>query len=145
MTRLRADVRGDSGTILILSIGFCVIAMMLVWAVVDASAVFLDRRDLAAAVDGTALAAAQQIDVGSVYATGAPPDLPLDPAIVAERIQRYVAQNYPVAQFPGWRISGGVTPDDTTVIVSGSRVIHLPLFGRLTVTAEASAASRILP
>lgn len=133
--------RGEDGTILLLSIGFCAIALLLVWAVVDASAVFLARRDLAAAVDGTAIAAAQQIDTQGVYENGATEDLPLSPDAVRSTVDGYVARTYPAAENPEQRITGDVTADDRAVSVSGERTLHLPGFGTLTVKAHATAVS----
>lgn len=134
---------GQDGTILLLSLGFCVIAVMLVLAVTDASAVFLARRDLAAAVDGAALAAAQQVDVGRVYAGGAARgDLPLDAAQVRAVIAAYRDRTYPAADYPGLRLDGGTTPDRRQVLVRGTRPVRLALFGPLEVHAEARAATR---
>jgi Flp pilus assembly protein TadG len=128
---------------MLLSIGFCAMALLLVWAVVDASVVFLDRRDLASAVDGAALAGAGQVDVGALYAGGvwAGP-LALDPAAVRARLTAYVAQDYAPADHPGCTITGGVADGGTTVVVHGSRTVHLPAFGYVTVTADATASTR---
>lgn len=131
----------DGGTILILTLGFLVIVMLLVFAVVDASAVFLDRRDLAAAADGVALDAAQHVDVAAVYEHGADGDLPLDAADVDRAVQRFVDANYPAARFPGWHFTGDVSGPHT-VVVHASRLVHLPGYGTLTVTADARATNR---
>ncbi|HVV29309.1 MAG TPA: pilus assembly protein TadG-related protein [Mycobacteriales bacterium] len=136
--------RGDDGTILLLSIGFCAVALLLVWAVVDASVVFLARRDLAAAVDGTALAAARQVDVDRVYASGARGDLPLQAGAVRSAVQDYVARTYPLVSYPEQRIVGDVTADQHAVAVSGRRTVHLPVFGSVTVTAHATAVTHSL-
>jgi hypothetical protein len=133
--------RGDDGTILILTIGFVVIALLLVFAVVDASAVFLDRRDLASAADGTALAAAQQVDVGAIYAEGATGDLPLDPTAVQREVDAYVAQNFPPSQYPGWTIRGAASGPHT-VTVTATRVVRLPVYGTVSIRAVASATDR---
>ncbi|MGH3744653.1 MAG: pilus assembly protein TadG-related protein [Mycobacteriales bacterium] len=135
-----ADGR-DGGTILILTLGFLLIAMSLAFAVVDASAVFLDRRDLAAAADGAALAAVQDIDVAAVYAHGAHGDLPLDAAGVDRAVRRFATANYPADRFPGWHFAGEVSGPDT-VVVHATRVVHLPVYGTVTVTADASATNR---
>jgi Flp pilus assembly protein TadG len=136
--------RNDDGTILILTIGFVIIGMLLVWAVIDASAVFLDRRDLSSAVDGTALAAAQQVNVGAVYAQGVGTDLPLDPAAVQRAVEAYVAQNFPASRYPGWALSGFASGPDT-VTVTGRRVVRLPVYGTVTVVARATATDRTGP
>lgn len=131
----------DGGTILILTLGFLVIAMTLVFAVIDASAVFLDRRDLAAAADSAALDAAQHVDVAAVYADGAEGDLPLDARGVDRAVAQFVAANYAAGRFPGWHFTASVSGPHT-VVVHASRVVLLPVYGTLTVTADASATNR---
>lgn len=133
--------RGDDGSILLLSIGFAVAALLLVWAVVDASAVFLARRDLTAAVDGAALAAAQQVDAAAIYASGGDQELPLDPDAVARAVDAYVGSNYPRGEGPAQRISGGVDASARVVVVRGERDVRLPVFGTVTVTARATAVN----
>ena len=138
--RLSRRPRGDDGTILLLSIGFCVVALLLVYAVTSASAVFLARRDLAAAVDGTALAAAQEVDADEYYASGSGTDLPLDDADVSRAVDDYVDRNLPSDRTQ--RITGGVDASGHAVTVRGERDVHLPLFGTVTVTAHATAVNR---
>ncbi len=133
--------RGDDGTILILTIGFLVIAMLVVWAVVDASAVFLQRRDLASAVDGIALDAAQQVDVGALYAGGVQGDLPLDADAVQRAVDASVARSFPPARFPGWHLTGHASGPHTVTVI-GTRVVRLPVYGTVTVTATADATDR---
>lgn len=131
----------EGGTILILTLGFLVIAMLLVVAVIDASAVFLDRRDLAAAADGAALDAAQHVDVQAVYAQGAAGDLPLAADQVAEAVAAFAAANYPSARFPDWHLTGSADGPHS-VRVHATRVVHLPVYGTVTVTADATATDR---
>lgn len=137
----RASEDRDSGTILILTLGFLVIAMSLVFAVVDASAVFLDRRDLAAAADGAALDAAQHVDVAAVYAHGVDGDLPLDARSVDQAVAQFADSNYPAARFPGWHFTGAVSGPHT-VVVHATRVVRLPVYGTVTVIADATATNR---
>jgi uncharacterized membrane protein len=141
----RPRLGGEDGTILLLSLGFCLMALLLVFAVVDASAVFLARRDLAAAVDGTALAAAEQIDVPALYRAGTGEDLLLDRARVQATVAAYVSRTYPAALYPAEQISGDASGDLRSVVVRGVRTVRLPVFGRVTVHAEARAASRARP
>lgn len=143
MNRQPGRGRGEDGTILLLSVGLCAIALLLVWAVVDVSEVFLARRDLAAAVDGTAVAAAQEIDLQALYEGGAAADLPLSAVGVRRAVADYVARTYPPADDPEQQIAGTVTPDRRAVTVTGRRTVHLPGFGTVTVTAHATATSRI--
>jgi uncharacterized membrane protein len=131
--------RGDEGSILLLTLGCVTIALMLVVVVVDASAVFLARRSLAAAADGASLAAAQSVSGPSVYATGAGRRLPL--AEVQSAVARYAAAE-------GASLSARVERDAAgdTVVVAGRKPVTLPFAGVLgigpvTVTATSRASS----
>lgn len=143
MSPTAADDR-EGGTILILTLGFLVVALLLVWAVIDASAVFLDRRDLAGAADSVALDAAQQVDVQAIYAHGATGELPLEGDAVDREVATFVAANYPVDRYPGWTFRGAVTGPHT-VTVTGRRTVDLPGYGRVTVVAASSATDRTIP
>lgn len=135
----------DRGSIILLTLGYLMIAAMLAVVVTDVSAVYLARRAVASAADGAALAAAQRIDENAVYlATEEFEELPL--ADVTETVDQYQLQADP---------SGGTTltatlVDATTVEVRGSRVVELPVVGILgvgpvTVTAGAQAQSVVTP
>jgi len=137
--RDRTVPRGDDGSILLLAIGFCAIAMLLVWAVIDVSVVFLARRDLAATVDGAALAAVQEVDAAAVYTGDGAADLPLDRDAVIAAVARYVAG--PGGSPADQRVVGVVDDGGRAVVVRGEREVRLPVFGTVTVTARATATN----
>lgn len=132
----------EEGSILVLTLGYAVLLMALVLVVVDASAVFLARRELASACDGASLSAAQSVDTDEVYRGGAAgATLPL--ADVQSAVRRYQAQTYPDGSLTGSVRGGG------TVVVTGSRNVDLPGIawlgiGDVTITANAEASSRQL-
>jgi len=132
---------GDDGSILLMSIGLFVVSLLLIWAVIDASVVFLARRDLTAAVDGAALTAAQEADADALYSGGAAADLALDPAGVGHAVQTYLDRMYPAGQWPRQRITAGVDGTGRSVQVRGEREVTLPVFGTVTVTAKATATN----
>ena len=134
---------GDDGTIVLLTIGFAVVLLVLIYTVVSASAVYLARRDLAAAVDGSALAAAQELDADAYYAGASSDDLPLDGTRIGRAVDEYVARTYPGAT--NQRITGGVDPTGRSVEVRGERDVRLPVFGTVTVHAEATATNHRAP
>jgi len=138
-SRLRRRPGDEAGTVLLLSLGLFMVALLLIWAVIDASVVFLDRRDLAAAVDGTALAGAQQADLQEIYGQGLSGAVRLDPQASMARMAAFVAVNYPATEFPGWRFAETVSADGRLAEVRGERRIRLPVVGWLTVTATARA------
>lgn len=133
----------DSGTILILSIGFVAISLALIVVVVDASSVFLARRSLVQTVDGAALAGAQALDDDRLYRFGAVGDIPLGAGDVSQAVTDYMASAYPDGSGP---VIESQT-DGQTVTVRGRRSVSLPFsrylrelgWGSVTVTASSQA------
>ena len=137
--RSRTDPPQEDGSILLLTLGCVTIALLLVVVVVDASAVFLARRSLAADADGASLAAAQTVSGPQVYARGAGPRLPL--AQVQAAVARYDAT-------AGTSLRAAVEhgPGGDAVVVTGRKPVTLPFVGVLgigpvTVTATSRASS----
>ena len=132
---------GDDGSVLPLVIGVVVIVLALVTVVTDASVLYLQRRSVQAAVDGAALAGAQAVDLGRVYAGGALGDLVLDPRSARAAVADYV--RVLPSRPAGLRVTS-VRVVTTTVTVNAQAVVRPPflafLTGRgVTVVAEASA------
>lgn len=140
MSRPARGADPDRGSILVLTLGFVVTALLLVLAVTDASAVFLARRDLAAAADAAALDAAQQIDRPAVYAGQDGGVLPLSPQLVTAAVAAYVAAEYPPSRYPGWHFTA-TTPDGIHAVVTATRLLRLPVYGSVTVVAQSVAVS----
>jgi uncharacterized membrane protein len=129
---------GEEGSILILTLGFLVIALLLVFAVVDASAVFLARRDLASAADAAALAAADHPDTAAIYSTGlGSGDLPLQTSQVRAAVAQLAAA-YPA----DWTFEAA-TPDGVHAVVTVRETLRLPVFGQVRVSATSEAAAEV--
>lgn len=136
----RRPARDDQGSILLLTLGYLGVALMLVVVVVDASAVFLARRSLAADTDGASLAAAQSVSGPEVYARGAGRRLPL--AAVQAAVARYQGDGHSSALTSSLEHD----PDGDVVVVTGHRQVRLPFAGALgigpvTVSATSRASS----
>lgn len=146
---LQRRPRGEGGTILLLTLGYVVIALGLVAVVVDASAVFLARRALASACDGASLAGAQSVDVPGVYHGAASTTLPL--AQVQGAVARYQAEAAPDSALTA-SVSGSVSGNVSgagRIVVTGSRTVTLPVsrllgIAPVTVRARAEASSNRL-
>lgn len=116
-----ADATDERGSILLLGIGFVAVCLMAVVVTVDASAAFVQRRELMAVADAAALAGAQAIDFDEYYRNGATIGTRLDPPRVAMVTRRQVAlAEDPLISFDG------VTTDGVTVRVRLSRPLELP-------------------
>ena len=133
--------RGDDGTITLLTLGMFAVTFGLVIAILDVSAVFLDRRDLAGDCDSAALAASQAVDTARLYASGVGTTLPVtaasgDAAAVA------------VARTVGAGTKTSTTVGSGQVTVSCTRTVTLPVgqvigVGTITIVAGSSASSPV--
>lgn len=119
-------LRQDEGSILILGLGFIVICILALGVVVDASAVFLERRSLQAQADAAALAGAQAIDLRAYYASGASARIRLDPARIRSAVQRQVRRDA-----GSGRLHDVALRNDVVLVTMTARV-RPPLSGWLT-------------
>lgn len=138
--------RDDSGSVLLLVIGFAGILLVLVAVVVDVSAVVLAKRAAASVADGAAISAAQSLDLETVYAVGLGDQLPLDVDLARTRVARYAAQVG--ASQPGLQLA--VEVQGRTAVVTVTRRLRLPLRlpgfdGTVDVRAAARARAPTLP
>jgi uncharacterized membrane protein len=147
----QAQVRGDDGTVLLLIIGLATIAALLVAVVTDVSALYLERRELIAAVDGAALAGAQAVDEESIYRDGLPPSgpVPLDADAAEQAARDYLAD----AGVLSSKTDVTVTASTTTVTVALTSRFDLPVASTVTagssgttpVFASATARTAVIP
>jgi uncharacterized membrane protein len=130
---LRADERG---TVTVMTIGFLVLVGLLLAVVVNATAAYLQRQEVANLADGAALAAADGLDEAAFYADRR---VELDPAASRALVEDYLA---------GQDVAGvDVAVEADTVTVRLERVVSLPLTppgwpDRARVSAEASSQLR---
>lgn len=110
---------------MVLTLGFIVICILAVAVVVDASAVFLQRRSLQAVADSAALAGAQAIDVQAYYERGASGGITLDPDQVRTVVRKQVGRS------EGVRLDS-VRIDRGEVIVRAHTRVRPPFSGWLT-------------
>jgi uncharacterized membrane protein len=149
MRRLRDE---EDGQLLLLVIGFAVIAALLVTVVVNVSKVFLWQRSLAGAADGAAVAAASAVAESVFYEGGKPERLPLSPDEAGSRVAAYVARAGLGERF-GPRFDYAVAVAGDTVTVTLTAPVDL-VFVNLVATgyadgyplsATASAQSPLRP
>lgn len=121
---MSAEQRGSS---LPLVVALAAIVLLLVAAVVDASAAYLARQRLAALADGAAL---QGADLGAqgrdAYAGGlATGDLAISPAEAEAAVRDYLRDTGAVTEHPGIRAS--VHVDGERLVVELTAPVDLPL------------------
>jgi len=134
---VRAKQRGN---VTVLTVGFLVVLGMLVVVVVNASAAFLERRELMNLADRVALHAADGLDRDRVYAGGIDDDALLDPRDAQELVRGIVPRGVAMRL----RTSGD------RVDVRLTRTVRLPLVppgfpNSATITAEATGQLRLGP
>lgn len=136
----------ESGSVLVLMLGFAVVAVLLVAVVADASALFLTRRSLAGSADGAAIAAVQQLDREALY-TGPPGEaLPLDSDRVLDAVRMYVSAAGLDDRYEDFEVVG-VRTDAETVSVTFRATRRLPFLGSFVggadgIEIEATATAR---
>ena len=140
LTRLmRRRPSGDDGQIMLLSIGYVVLALLLVGVVVSATAVHLQRKQLLILADLAALEAADALDT-SAYYTDAPPSEPsadaplvrLTPSGVADSVHAYLANAPAAERFTDLAVVEATTTDGRTARVTLRAVAQVPLLNIVT-------------
>ena len=131
MSRLRAvRARGDDGQLLLLVLAYAVIAGLLITVVVNLSKAYLYRRALVAAVDGAALAAANQPDLDRLYSGGGAV-LPLSEVGARSAVRQYVRDADLARRFDGFQVLDVIT-DGQTVTVRLGTVARMPFINVLS-------------
>jgi uncharacterized membrane protein len=120
---------GERGSVLILGVGLTAVCLLAFVVMVDASAAFLQRRQLLAVADAAALAAAQSIDLPAYYADGASAATRLDVSGLPRRIRAHVAR----AGGPAGSTVDLVQSDGRYVVVGMSSPLRLPFLSGLAV------------
>lgn len=150
MTRVR--MRDDEGTIMLLTLGFTVLALLLILVVAAATQVHLQRMRLTHVADEVALDSADSIDIAAYYAGGlnAPTDesvVELAEGSVRATAEQRLAEAAVRAGLPEAELVDATTSDDFTATITVRTVVH-PLFGvdallpfadGVTLTATSSA------
>jgi uncharacterized membrane protein len=153
MSRWRR-VRDDDGQILLLALGYAMLAFALVAVAVDATAVHLARTQLLDAADAAALDAADAVDPADVYAGGLGDDVPLTSDGVRAQVRTYLASYDPPSRLAGVRVLDGTgSPDGATAVVELSATARLPIAapvvasfaGGITLTVRSTGRARLRP
>jgi hypothetical protein len=146
--------REDAGQILLLALGYTLLAFALVVVAVDATAVHLARTQLLDAADAAALDAADAVDPASVYAGGVHRVVPLSDAGVRAQAAAYLSSYRAPSRLSGIGLTGGTgSPDGATAVVELTGTVRLPLAapvvaafaGGIAVTVRSTAQAELSP
>ncbi len=124
----------DAGTVLLLVIAVAAVAIGLIIAMSDVTALYLGRRAVAAAADATALAGAQGADLAAIYAGKATVGLPLSSIAVRQAVTDYVSTAGLATTLRGFKVES-VSTDGHSVRVVISAVVVLPFAGLISTGA----------
>jgi len=120
----------DDGQIMILSLGFGVLAILLVLVVTAATGVHLDRKRLLALADLAALSATDEISdgyFGAVEQRGSG-GIPLTDATVLAAVEQYVRDHpEPAARWDGVQVLEATSPDGRSAVVRLGAVTRPPV------------------
>lgn len=121
---------GESGQVMLLILGFTVLAMMLVVGGLDVTAVQLARTRLLDAADGAALDAADSLDVAGAYAHGLGSTVVVSDDSVRQAAAAYLAAQPRPHGVADWGLAAGTgSPDGRTAVVRLHGTAVLPLVG----------------
>ena len=144
----------DEGRIALLSLGFALVAMVLVLVVVSASAVHLQRKRLYALADAAAADAADAVDERAYYAAGGVRGgaVPLSDATVRDSVRRYLVLAGADRDLPGVEVAAGTgSPDgagavvvlDVVVVPPFAAVVPGPFADGVVLRASSSARTSL--
>jgi Flp pilus assembly protein TadG len=136
------SVRGETGSITPLVVGFAFLVAVLVAVVVDASAAYLRRQGLNSVAEAAALAATDGLQGDRVYTHGLDDLAEIDAAAARGYVEDYLRTSGVLAEYPGlgWTVSTSAT----TVVVHLAAPLDLPLHvpgvgGTAVVTGSAAS------
>jgi len=127
---MKSGLDDDTGSVMLLGIVLVVVGLLALAVVVDASSLFIQRRNLAAIADASALAGAQAIDLDEYYAHGAGRATALDPVIVTRVVRSNVSAVAASDDITGIRLED-VRSDGESVSVQLSAPVRVPFLGSL--------------
>ncbi|MEV8147179.1 hypothetical protein AB0O52_03400 [Arthrobacter sp. NPDC080073] len=140
---------GEDGHLMVLTIGYVVIALLLATVVAAASAIYIDHKKLLSVADGASVAAADSYTLGQVDSGAETPSAVLNSDRVRSVAESYLSQYGAHSRFDQLAVAGGTgSPDSATAEVVLSAVAHPPVVSLLLpdgvpIEARSTARSRL--
>jgi len=136
-------IRDDDGSALVLTIFYGFLSLVLIFLVVAATSLYLERKRLFSLADGAALVGAESYDLDDVVRTPQGYRPQLEPAKVANAVGEYLSAA-PTAEFEGLSVEQATSLDASSATVSLSAYWRPPFVSllvpegvRIDVTANA--------
>lgn len=110
-------IKEESGRITIMSIGFAMIALALVFVIVTASSVHIERKRLLALADATAAEAAEAIDLDQYYNADNNYDgVPVSDETVHQVVEERLSTSHQAERFDGLVITAPTGTEDGRMV-----------------------------
>jgi len=140
------DQDSEAGQLMVLIIGFTLLALLLTTVVVAASSVYIEHKKLLSLADGASVAAADSFTLGQLETGGGSPTAVLTGARVRSAAVEFLDRSSASARFSGLAVGPGTgSPDGSTAVVVLSAAVHPPVVNFLVpdgIRIEAGSTAR---
>ncbi|MDQ0820239.1 hypothetical protein QFZ79_002533 [Arthrobacter sp. V4I6] len=131
---------------IVLIIGYVLLALLLATVVMAASSVYLEHKKLLSLADGASVAAADSFTLGQLGSSAGTPTAVLDGRRVRSAAVDYLERNGAFTRFNGLAVEPGTgSPDGATAVVTLGVAVHPPVVNFLVpdgIRVEASSTAR---
>ena len=142
----RGASRTDDGQLMVLIIGYVLLALLLATVVTAASSVYIEHKKLLSLADGASVAAADSFTLGQLETAGGSPTAVLTGARVRSTAADFLDRSSAFTRFNSLSIGPGTgSPDGSTAVVVLSAAVHPPVVNILVpdgIRIEASSTAR---
>lgn len=139
-------VRGDDGQMIVLVIGYVLLALLIATVVMAVSSIYIEHKKLLSLADGAAVAAADSFTLGQLESAGGSPSAVLSGSRVRGAAVDYLNRNGAFTRLGGLAVGPGTgSPDGSTAVVVLSAAVHPPVVNFLVpdgIRIEASSTAR---
>lgn len=139
----------EDGQLMVLIIGFVLVALLVATVVVAASSVYLEHKKLLSMADGASMAAAGSFTLGQLESSSGTPTAILSAGRVRSATADYLNRNSAFARFSDLAVAPATgSPDGSTAVVVLSAAVHPPIVNFLVpdgirIEATSTARSRL--
>ena len=123
-----AGAVSEDGQLMVLIIGFVLVALLVATVVVAASSVYLEHKKLLSLADGASMAAADGFTLGQLETGAGTPTAVLSAGRVRSTAAELLDRSSASVRFSGLAVGPGTgSPDGSTAVVVLSAAVHPPV------------------
>jgi Putative Flp pilus-assembly TadE/G-like len=140
---------GEGGQLMVLIIGYVLLALLVATVVTAASSVYIEHKKLLSLADGASVAAADSFTLGQLESASGSPAAILSAGRVRSTAAAYLNRDGAFARFSGLAVAPATgSPDGSTAVVVLSAAVHPPIVNFLVpdgirIEATSTARSRL--